>query len=203
MKQTTSVSIGRSNFILDEDAYEVLGMYLENYRKDLDRKESRTSASEILEEVEMRIADLFRERLGGREVVDEAMVRSVIGQLGLPDGEDPQPEKAGKTAGAGARSGGGSGSGSGCGEPIYAKHKLYRDYDGKKIGGVCAGLSEYFEIDVTLIRVLFVLAFIFASTGFWIYVIFWIVLPEARTAVEKCELRGIPATAENIEKFSR
>lgn len=191
MKQTTSVSIGKCNFILDEDAYEVLGMYLENYRKDLDSKESKTAANEILEEVEMRIADLFRERLAGREVVDEAMVRSVIAQLGLPDGEDPQPEKAARDAKPSAE------------DQPSSRRKLYRDRDAKKLGGVCAGLSEYFDVDVTLVRVLFVLAFIFASAGFWIYIIFWIILPEARTAAEKCELHGVPATAENIEKYSR
>lgn len=193
MKQTTSVSIGRCSFILDEDAYEVLGMYLDNYRKDLDSKESRAAANEILEEVEMRIADLFREKLGSREVVDEAIVRDVIGLLGLPKGEDPQPEKADKSEKKENASE----------DQQEVKRKLYRDRDQKKIGGVCAGLAAYFDTDVTLIRVLFVLAFVFASAGFWVYVIFWIVLPEARTAVEKCELYGIPATAENIEKFSR
>ena len=192
MKQTTSVSVGGCNFILDEDAYEVLGKYLDNYRKDLDSKESRAAANEILEEVEMRISDLFREKLGGREVVNESIVRDVIAQLGLPEGEDPQPEKSGRPFIEADRE-----------EPAATKRKLYRDHDAKKRGGVCAGLSEYFDVDVTVVRVLFVLAVIFASAGIWIYIIFWIVLPEARTAIEKCELYGVPPTAENIEKYSR
>lgn len=56
--------------------------------------------------------------------------------------------------------------------------KLYRDDFHKKIGGVCAGLAEYFNIDVTIIRVIFVLALIFHGGGFLIYVILWIVLPK-------------------------
>ncbi len=56
--------------------------------------------------------------------------------------------------------------------------KLYRDEYHKKIAGVCAGLAEYFNIDVAIVRVVFVLALIFHGGGFLIYVIFWIVLPK-------------------------
>jgi hypothetical protein len=38
--------------------------------------------------------------------------------------------------------------------------------------------------------------------GFWAYVIFWIIAPAAYTAAQKCEMRGIPVTAENLRKFS-
>jgi phage shock protein C len=56
--------------------------------------------------------------------------------------------------------------------------KLYRDEYHKKIAGVCAGLAEYFNIDVAIVRVVFVLALIFHGGGFLIYIIFWIVLPK-------------------------
>src|ERR1700744_2637049 len=56
--------------------------------------------------------------------------------------------------------------------------KLYRDEYHKKIAGVCAGLAEYFNIDVAIIRVVFVLALIFHGGGLLIYFIFWIVLPK-------------------------
>ena len=41
------------------------------------------------------------------------------------------------------------------------------------------------------------------SAGFWIYLVIWIAAPEAMTAAEKCELRGIPANAENIRRFTK
>jgi phage shock protein PspC (stress-responsive transcriptional regulator) len=47
----------------------------------------------------------------------------------------------------------------------------------KKLGGVCAGLGEYFDVDVTLVRVLWLLAFFCAGTGLLVYLILWIVLP--------------------------
>jgi phage shock protein PspC (stress-responsive transcriptional regulator) len=56
--------------------------------------------------------------------------------------------------------------------------KLYRDEYHKKIAGVCAGLAEYFNIDVAIVRVVFVLALIFHGGGGLIYIIFWIVLPK-------------------------
>ena len=58
-----------------------------------------------------------------------------------------------------------------------ANNKLYRDSNNKVLGGVCSGLANYFNLDVTLVRVLFVVAFLFASFGFWLYIILWIVIP--------------------------
>lgn len=57
--------------------------------------------------------------------------------------------------------------------------KLERDTQHKVIGGVCSGLANYFDIDASLLRVLFVVMFLFASMGFWLYVILWIVMPAA------------------------
>jgi len=57
------------------------------------------------------------------------------------------------------------------------ERKLYRDERRKNIGGVCAGLAEYFNIDVAIVRAIFLCAFIFAGTGVLVYVILWIVMP--------------------------
>jgi phage shock protein PspC (stress-responsive transcriptional regulator) len=56
--------------------------------------------------------------------------------------------------------------------------KLYRDERRKVIGGVCAGLADYFDIDISIIRALFLLTFIFMGTGFMVYIVLWIVLPK-------------------------
>ena len=85
---------------------------------------------------------------------------------------------------------------------MSAPKKLFRDPDDKKIGGVCSGLALFLGIDVVFIRIIFLIALLFVGGGFWAYVIFWIVAPEVRTAVEKCEMRGLPPTAENIRRFT-
>jgi len=55
--------------------------------------------------------------------------------------------------------------------------KLYRDEYHKVIGGVCAGLAEYFDMDVTIVRLLFAFTFFVMGVGLIPYIILWIVLP--------------------------
>ena len=57
------------------------------------------------------------------------------------------------------------------------RNRLYRDEQHKKIGGVCAGLAEYFNVDVSLVRVLFLVAMFAGGGGFLAYVILWVVVP--------------------------
>ena len=55
--------------------------------------------------------------------------------------------------------------------------KFQRDMQNKVIGGVCSGLANYFSVDVAIVRVIFALALLCFSTGFWLYLILWIVMP--------------------------
>jgi phage shock protein C len=63
------------------------------------------------------------------------------------------------------------------------KRRLMRSSTDKKIAGVCAGLADYFDLDPTIVRVLWFLAVFFAGTGFLAYIILWIVLPVAPAGV--------------------
>ena len=80
--------------------------------------------------------------------------------------------------------------------------KLFRDTDDRVIAGVGSGLAYYFNIDVALVRILLIVLFVTGTAGFWIYVILWIIAPKAETAVQKCQMRGLPVTAENMARFS-
>ena len=59
------------------------------------------------------------------------------------------------------------------------KKKLYRSADDRWLAGVCGGIAEYFDIDSTLIRVLFILFGFAVGGGLLIYIILWIIMPEA------------------------
>lgn len=190
MKKTINVAIGGCSFIIDDDAYNSLNDYLERFKSALD---NTASSSEVIDELEVRIADMLKAKLGERQVVDQKMTEEVIGQIGYPEGYS-QSDRS-KTAKEEYHYSGTDGE--------RPARKLFRDSDGKKIAGVCSGLALFLGIDVTLIRVLFLVALICGSAGFWIYLVIWIAAPEARTAEEKCELRGIPVTAENLRRFSR
>jgi phage shock protein C len=56
--------------------------------------------------------------------------------------------------------------------------KLYRSKTKRQLAGVCGGLAEYFNLDVTLIRVLFVLLAVLGGSGLVIYVAMWIIVPK-------------------------
>ncbi len=183
MKRTINIAIGERKFTIDEDAYTSLSSYLESYKAGV----SPAGKAEVMDELEMRIADLFEEKLKGREVVNAEIVREIIDQLGMPDWQSDSA--------TGASS-----------EPVQQNcnisKRFYRDMESNMIGGICSGLSLYLNIDIILVRVIFTVALFCGSVGFWVYVVLWLIAPAARTAYQKCELRGIPPTAENIRMFS-
>ena len=182
MKKTINVAIGGCSFTIDEDAYSRLDEYLESFNAGLD---GTTGSKAAADELEMRIADLLKEKLGNREVIDLGIVDAVLNQTGPVSSERRYSED--RQYRSSNRDG---------------VRKFYRDREGKKIAGVCSGLALYLNIDVTILRIIFLVAFIFGSAGFWVDLVLWIIAPEARTAAEKCELRGIPPTAANIRRFS-
>ena len=193
MKKTINVAIGGCSFTIDEDAYNTLNEYLERFKGALD---SSSSSADVMDELEGRIADLIKAKLGGREVVDMKIAQEVVAQLGYPQGYRPsEADNAGGNASNEYHYSGTDGE-----RPV---RKLFRDPDDKRLAGVCSGLALFLGVDVTLIRIIFLVAFICGSAGLWIYLVIWIAAPEARTAAEKCELRGIPANAENIRRFTQ
>lgn len=56
--------------------------------------------------------------------------------------------------------------------------RLYRSRRDRVIGGVCAGLADYFGLDVALVRLLVLILFLAGTIGFWPYLILWIIVPE-------------------------
>jgi len=77
--------------------------------------------------------------------------------------------------------------------------KMFRNPDDKVFGGVSSGVAAYFGIDVIIVRLLFVVLALFGGSGLILYVILWIILPEARTITDKMEMQGEPVTLRNIE----
>jgi phage shock protein PspC (stress-responsive transcriptional regulator) len=78
--------------------------------------------------------------------------------------------------------------------------RLYRDADNRVIGGVSAGLSNYFGLDRAWIRLAFVLSVFLFGTGFWLYIVLWIIVPKAISATDKLLMRGEPIDIHSIEK---
>ncbi|MVN77620.1 PspC domain-containing protein [Hymenobacter sp. HMF4947] len=82
--------------------------------------------------------------------------------------------------------------------------KLFRDVDAGKVGGVASGLAHYFRTDTVLVRVIFLLgAFLTFGSTIIIYIILWVVVPEARTMSEKMQMRGDAVTLSGIDNNLR
>ena len=56
--------------------------------------------------------------------------------------------------------------------------RLMRSITDRKIAGVCGGLAKYLNVDPTVIRIIFLIALLCGSLGFWAYIIIWIAAPE-------------------------
>lgn len=196
MKKVVNVGIGGKSFVMEEDAYAKLKNYLDRFRTNA---KMGIQTKEVMDDLEGRIAEIFSESLNSyQDVINMGMVNKVIGQLGMPDGE---PFVDGDTnQGSGFRhENGGDSFTSYFNQPV---RKLYRDTMNKSLGGVCSGLAIYFGLDTLLVRILFVIAFFMGSAGFWIYLILWVAVPLANTPVRKCEMYGLPVTAENLRRFA-
>ena len=179
MKITVSINLGGYSFNIDEDAYAELKMYLKNLELHFAREES---SSEILSDIETRMAELFRTKLTNyKQVINLEDVRQAISILGTPEdiSDNNGPSARDKFS-----------------SPGY--HRLYRDSDHRVIGGVCAGMAAYWDLEIWLVRLIF---FILAmmGVGILVYLILYIVLPEAKTTAEKIEMRGNPVNIHNIK----
>jgi phage shock protein PspC (stress-responsive transcriptional regulator) len=118
-----------------------------------------------------------------KQVITIDDVREVIAILGMPeDISDSEGDSSGRKS---------SSSG---------YHRMYRDPDHRIIGGVCAGMGAYWDIDPIIIRIIFVALIFAGGIGAIVYLILYVVLPEARTTAQKIEMKGEPVNIHNIKE---
>ncbi len=184
MKKTVTANIGGFVFQIDDDAFEMLSRYLDRVRS---KFSSEPGCDEIMADIENRIAETYQKKVAaGQIVIGLNDVKELIKQLGEPEqivGEDEDTAFS-------------SGYPYDDGRP---SKRLYRDPDNAIIGGVCGGLSAYFGVDPTLLRVLFALS-VFAGFGIMLYIILWIVVPKAKTTADRLEMRGERVNISNIKR---
>ncbi len=147
---------------------------------------SDAEATEIVEDIESRISELFQEHLRDRnEAITIEQVEQIIRIMGMPeafdDAKEGEPEKIKA--------------------PRQRQRKLYRDPDDRVLGGVCSGLGAYFNFDPVIIRLIFVLLiFLGAGSSLIIYIILWIVVPKASNSAQRLEMKGEEVNITNISK---
>ena len=188
MKTTITINLNNLLFHIEEDAYEALKKYLEQIQKSFNAIDEK---DEILHDIEARIAELLKERLGKtREVIVMEDIDEIIKIIGNPE----EIGESGKQ-----NEGYGNREKTSYSRETYQRKRMYRDPDNRILGGVCGGIGAFLNIDPVILRVMFVIL-LFFGIGVIIYLILWIVMPEAKTFAEKCEMRGEPFNISNIGK---
>ena len=187
MNKTININLAGFVMHVDEDAYGRLKDYLESVKTFLAQSDG---ADEIMRDVEARMVEIFQQRMGtDRQVVLLEDVNEAIAILGQPEDyrvDDEPGASSSYTSEADFR----------------PKKRIFRNPDDKVIGGVAGGLAAYLGIDPVWIRLLLAILF-FTGSGFLIYIILWIVMPEARTTAQKLQMRGEPVNLSSIEKSIR
>lgn len=185
MNTAITINLGGAAFYIDNDAYSTLQAYLLNIEKNLS---SDTDKREVMRDIEARIAELFNDLLKRQhvEVVTAEMVHAVMEQLGKPSDfnlQEDEPSETGKNS-----------------TGQFFKKKIYRDPDNRLIGGVCSGLGYWLGINSIWVRLLFLLGLFLWAATLPLYLILWLIMPEARTAAQKLDMRGEEPSIENIER---
>jgi phage shock protein PspC (stress-responsive transcriptional regulator) len=187
MEKTIIINIGNTIIHIEESAYELLKAYLNEVKQYF---ANHADDLEIVTDIENRIAELLSEQLEEqkKQVVDSANVNSVIAQMGRVQDFDTAEE--------------------GEEEPVidntyqhqYAEKKLYRDMDDRVVAGVCAGIAHYVNADPKWIRVATVLTFFLGGSGILVYALLWIIMPKAKSRIERMEMKGEPANLQGFQK---
>lgn len=174
MKKNISINISGIIFHIEEDGYEVLKKYLDSINKYFSSFED---SSEILSDIESRIAEIFLTKLNeGKQIITYEDVNSLVATMGsVSDFKAAETEFA-ETSGSHSNPES---------EPRKTQNTyatttpktLFRDQARKILGGVCAGMGNYFNVDPVWIRLLFALLTFGWGFGILVYLVMWIVVP--------------------------
>jgi len=164
MNDITKVHLGRQAFTISIDAHNELKSYIEAISKQVKDKD-------VIEEIELRMSELLIEKgISSNKVILPKDIDYLKSQLGDPEDfkdDDDESELTTKT------------------------RRLFRDTDSGIIAGVASGLSKYFGLDVLLIRLLFILLVVVtAGWGILLYILLWLLVPEAKTSSERLQMAG-------------
>ena len=192
MNKTVNINLAGIFFHIDEDAYGKLQRYLSAIKRSF---EGVAGEDEIIADIEARIAELFSNKIkDDRQVIGMTELDEVITVMGQPEDYmvdddifEDGPVNGKKSKKRSPRSGDGK--------------KLYRDTDNAYIGGVSSGLGHYFAIDALWIRLALVLIVI-AGVGFpiFLYILLWILIPEAESTADKLSMTGKAVNIDNIQE---
>jgi phage shock protein PspC (stress-responsive transcriptional regulator) len=187
MNTVIIINLNGNAFHLEEPGFQSLRAYLERAQAQLKDNPDRT---EIMADLEQAIADKCAHFLRPhKNVLTAAEIDGVLKEMGpvQTDGDAPGGAASAEQA-QGTKSTGAA-----------APKRLYQIRDGAMLSGVCTGIAAYLDIDVTIVRILFVVLTVLTG-GLWIlvYLVMMLVVPFANTGEEHAAATGAPFNAQEV-----
>ena len=201
MNEVKRCSLSGIAFTMDNDAYTALYNYIDTLNK---RYGNEPDGKEIIADIEARIAELILSAQDNTHIVELPLIKNIIAQLGSAEAIS---EESGTESEHHAYN-----------EPRIPR-RLYRDMESAKLGGVCAGIARYFDIDPVWIRLaLFTPLLVMPFSGFtalwWLsglcgnifgmflltYLVLWFAIPVARSPRQRLEMTGEKITEQSIRE---
>lgn len=187
MNKVTIINLNGKAYQLEESGYALLKNYLDEAEQKLASNPDKT---EIIKDFEQAVAEKADKRLNFQKtVITEAEIIEIISEMGPVEGEEPTNTGArSEERDANLKA-----------KESSASKRFYRIREGKIIGGVCTGLSAYFNVDVAIIR-LIVILFALVTNGFMFiaYIVAMIIVPMADTDEKLSAAYGIPFNAQEL-----
>lgn len=177
MQTVITLSLNGKAFKLEEPGHVRLRAYLDEAERALARDPDRL---EILKDLEQAVGEKCAKTLDAhKDVVSAAEVEQIVAEMGPVRAAD--------------------GPGAAPGQDEAVPRKLYQVREGAMITGVCNGIAAYLGLDVTVVRIAFVIL-TFLTGGFWIllYLVMMVLVPTADTFEQRAAARGVPFNAQQL-----
>lgn len=188
MEKTLTINISGWVFNINEDAFHLLTEYFKKLKQHFGKQDG---GDEIVADIETRVAELFKEKIDEKEtVINKDLVDEVMNIMGQPyqmeeDIDEDEAPKYQET------------------RKQKPRKKLFRDTMNAHIAGVASGLGRYINLDPIIIRIIFLLLVPTGGAGIIIYLILWVLIPEAATTSDRIKMEGKKVNVENIENKVR
>lgn len=181
MKEITRIHIAKVVYDIELPAKKELESYLKKLEKAADDPE-------VLADIEIRITELLQDQgVKNGDVITLTDLHTVQEKLGSPADfslDDTANHDETETV-----------------TPI--SRRLYRDTDNALLGGVLSGLAAYTNTSVLLVRIIFIALLIISfGTMLIVYLLLWVLIPEATTNTEKLQLAGKPITLASLKSLA-
>jgi phage shock protein PspC (stress-responsive transcriptional regulator) len=177
MKKALHISIAKTLFTIEEDAYARLEAYLASVQRHFAGTEGQ---GEIIADIESRIAEQCVE--SGEKVITLKTVESILANMGQVEEFDDESDARPNAAAASSHK------------------KLYRNPDDMVIAGVASGIAAFIGVDALWVRLGFILLTFATGFGIVVYLVIWLLTPQAQTGSQKLEMAGSPVTLETIKE---